>query len=177
MAIKPTIYKFNVVLSDMNREYYDSLNLTLAQHPSETVERMMVRVLAYCINAKENLTFTKGLSEIDEPDIWCVEYNGDISLWIDVGEPEPDRVKKSTRKAKQVKVYSFNSKSDVWWAQSQNKFGSLDASFYRFNYAEIQRLASFVERTMNLSVMLTGNSAYISFGKQSHEVTWQTLAE
>lgn len=159
----------------MNREYYDSLNLTLAQHPSETLERMMARVLAYCINARENLTFTRGLSEIEEPDIWSVEYNNDISLWIDIGEPEPDRVKKSSRKAKQVKVYSFNSKSDVWWTQSQDQFEALDASFYRFDWELIKTLASFVERTMNLSVMLTGNSAYVTFDDESCEVTWCSL--
>ena len=72
----------------MNREIYETLNLTLAQHPSETTERMMVRVLAFCINFEERLSFTKGLSEVEEPDIWSVEYNEDISLWIDVGEPD-----------------------------------------------------------------------------------------
>ena len=80
MALKPTIYKFRISLSDLNRNYYDSLNLTIAQHPSEKIERMMVRVLAYCINAQENLTFTKGLSEIDEPDIWVRTLDDQISL-------------------------------------------------------------------------------------------------
>ena len=69
MAIKPTIYKFRISLSDLNRNYYDTLNLTIALHPSETLERMMARVIAFCLNATENLTFTKGLSDIDEPDI------------------------------------------------------------------------------------------------------------
>ncbi len=177
MAIKPTIYKLNIVLSDMDREYYDTLNLTLAQHPSETLERMMTRVLAYCINAEEKLAFTKGLSEIEEPDIWTVEYNSDISLWIDVGEPDPDRIKKACRKANQVKIYSFNSKSDVWWEQSRNKFESLDASFYRFDWEDIQEVASMVERTMSLSVMLTGDTVYIIFGDESCEVAWERLQE
>jgi len=177
MAIKPTIYKLNIALSDMNRDYYDTLNLTLAQHPSETIERMMVRVLAYCINAEENLTFTKGLSDVEQPDIWRVEYNQDISLWIDVGEPDPDRIKKACGKSNKVKVYSFNTKSDVWWAQSRTKFESLDASFYRFDWGAIQALVNMVERTMNLSVMLTDDSAYITHNSESCEVTWERLKE
>ncbi|MFT6734863.1 MAG: hypothetical protein ACJAS9_003065 [Polaribacter sp.] len=180
MAIKPTIYKFNITLSDMNRELYETLNLTLAQHPSETEERMMTRVLAFCINYEERLSFTKGLSDVEEPDLWAVEYNQDISLWIDVGEPDAERIKKATRKAKQVKVYSFNSKSDVWWQQSQAKFEALNASYYRFDWESIQKLAGTLERTMSLSVMLTGDSAYITFGNDEcfpQEVTWQRLAE
>jgi len=177
MAIKPTIYKLNIVLSDMNREYYDSLSLTLAQHPSETIERMMVRVLAYCINAEERLTFTKGLSEVEEPDIWTLEYNGEVSLWVDVGEPDPERIKKACRKSKNVKVYSFNTKSDVWWEQSRIKFESLNASYYRFDWESIQGLARSVERTMNLSIMLSGDSAYVSHGVESCEVTWERLSE
>ena len=166
----------------MNREIYETLNLTLAQHPSETTERMMVRVLAFCINFEERLSFTKGLSEVEEPDIWSVEYNEDISLWIDVGEPDVERIKKATRKAKQVKVYSFNTKSDVWWEQSQAKFEALNASYYRFDWESIQKLANLVERTMNLSVMLTGDSAYVTSEAKNNtvsecEVTWERLAE
>lgn len=93
MALKPTIYKHRISLSDLNRDYYDTLNLTVALHPSETIERMMVRVLAYCINAQEHLTFTKGLSEIEEPDIWLRSLDDQIRLWVDVGEPSADRIK------------------------------------------------------------------------------------
>lgn len=177
MAIKPTIYKFNITLSDMNREIYESLNLTLAQHPSETTERMMTRMLAFCINYEERLCFAKGLSEVEEPDLWSVEFNDDISLWIDVGEPDAERIKKACRRARQVKVYSFNSKSDVWWQQSQAKFESLKASYYRFDWESMQNLANMLERTMNLSVMLTGDSAYITHNSDDCEVSWERLAE
>lgn len=95
MALKPTVFKFQVSLSDLNRNYYDTLNLTVAQHPSETTERMMARVLAFCINAQEHLDFTRGLSTVEEPDIWARTLDDQISLWIDVGEPAVDRIKKS----------------------------------------------------------------------------------
>ena len=97
MALKPTIYKLRISLSDINRNFYDALNLTIAQHPSETLERMMARILAFCINAQEHLEFTKGLSAVDEPDIWVKSLDDQITLWIDVGEPAVDRIKKASR--------------------------------------------------------------------------------
>src|SRR5690554_7622470 len=121
MALKPTIYKFNINITDFNREFYDTANLTVALHPSETLERMMARVMAYCLNAQENMSFTKGLSSIEEPDIWAKTLDDQTKLWIDVGEPAPERIKKSSRLAAQVKVYSFNSKSNTWWEQSKGK--------------------------------------------------------
>jgi len=162
-------------LSDINRNYYDTLNLTLAQHPSETIERMMVRVLVFCINAQENLEFTKGLSAIEEPDIWVKTLDDQISLWIDVGEPAFDRVKKATRLAQAVKVYSFNSKSDVWWDQGQAKLKQLDVSITRFKWEEIQSLAALVARTMDISVTITGDSAYVATEQGESEVAWETL--
>lgn len=177
MAIKPTIYKLKVSLSDLERNHYDTLNLTLALHPSETIERMMVRVLAYCINTQEHLTFTKGLSAIDEPDLWVRTLDDQIALWIDLGEPAIDRIKKSSRIAQAVKVYSFNSKSDVWWEQAKQKIKMLKASVYRFNWHDIQTLAAQVERTMEISVTITGHSAYVATALGECEVSWETLQE
>ena len=177
MALKPTIYKLRISLSDINRNYYDTLNLTLAQHPSETIERMMVRVLAYCINAQEHLAFTKGLSEIDEPDLWVRSYDEQILLWIEVGEPAVDRLKKISHTAKEVKVYSFNSKSDVWWSQVQNKMSMLPVSVYKFEWDEVQSLAALVERTMDMSVSITGDSAYIATEQGECELVWRILQE
>jgi len=159
----------------MSRDYYATLNLTIAQHPSETTERMMARLLAYCINAQESLSFTKGLSDIDEPDIWAITLDEKISLWIDIGEPAVERIKKASRLAEEVKVYSFNTKSDVWWDQNANKFNQLNAQYSRFEWTEIQALAKFVERTMDFSVTITDSSAYIATSLGECEVAWQEL--
>ena len=175
MALKPTIFKLNISLSDLDRNHYDTLNLTIAQHPSETVERVMARVLAFCIHAQEHLAFSKGLSDVDEPSIWAKTLDGQTSLWIDVGEPAVDRIKKATRVAQQVCVYSFNSKSDVWWDQSKDAFGKLSASLYRFNHEEIQALAGLLERTMDLSVTISGESAYVAAALGEQEVHWEQL--
>lgn len=177
MALKPTIYKFNISLSDINRNYYDALNLTVAQHPSENLERMMTRVLAFCLNAQESLVFTKGLSEPDVPDIWVRTLDDQVALWIDVGEPAVERIKKATRLAQAVKVYSFNAKSDVWWEQSKAKFAMLPVAVFRFDPRGIARLAGLVRRTMTLSVTITGDSAFVATEAGECEVEWAPLQD
>lgn len=175
MALKPTIYKFRISLTDMNRDYYDSFNLTVAQHPSETEQRMMARIIAFCINASPELEFTKGLSSIEEPDLWQKSLDDQILEWIDVGEPDPERVKKATRLSKSVSVFSFNTKSNVWWEQNKGKFGYLKAQIVRLDNDGIEQLAAMTQRTMDLSVMLSGNSAFVNSDTQSAEVTWEEL--
>lgn len=176
MALKPTIYKLRIALSDLERNYYDALNLTVALHPSETPERMMARVLAYCINAQEGLSFTKGLSEIEEPDIWLRTMDDKTLLWIELGEPAHDRVKKATRLAERVLVYSFNSKSDVWWQQGRAKFSMLKAEYYRFDCLQIEQFSEMLSRTMDISVTITGESAFIATAQGEVEVGWQQLS-
>lgn len=175
MALKPTIYKFKIALTDLNRDYYDSLNLTVAKHPSETLERMMARMLVFCINAQENLSFAKGLNVAEEPDIWAHTLDNQILLWVDVGEPAFDRIKKASRIATMVKVYSFNTKSDVWWKQEQAKFSDLAVSVFRLQWENIQSLGLLVQRTMDLSVTVTENSAYIATELGECEVSWSVL--
>ncbi len=176
VALKPTIYKFKIALTDLNRNYYDTLNLTIAQHPSETLERMMVRMLAFCINAQKSLALTKGLSTAEEPDLWAHTPDGRIALWIDVGEPAPDRIKKATRLALTVKVYSFNSKSNVWWTQEQAKFNALTAAIFQFQWHNIQTLAKLAQRTMDISVTISEESAYVATESGECEVGWVSLS-
>ena len=175
MALKPTIYKLNIAIADTDRDYYETLNLTVAQHPSETLERMMARVLAYCINSQEYLVFTKGLCAIEEPDIWARTLDNRISLWIDVGEPAVDRLKKATHLSPTVKVYSFNSKSDTWWSQGEDKFKDLAISVFQFQWENIQTLATLVKRRMDLSMTITGDTAYVANENEECEVSWVSL--
>lgn len=175
LALKPTIFKLKIALADIDQNHYDDLNLTIAQHPSETLERMMARVMAFCINAGENLSFTKGLCAVDEPDIWARTLDGRISLWIDVGEPAFDRIKKATRLSKAVIVYSFNLKSDSWWAKEQGRFNDLMVSVFQFQWKNIKELACLVERTMDLSITISGGVAYVSAGNGECQVSWVPL--
>jgi uncharacterized protein YaeQ len=175
LALKPTIYKLRIALSDLERNYYDTLNLTVALHPSETPERMMARVLAYCIHAQEGLSFAKGLSEVEEPDIWLRTMDDRTLLWIELGEPAHDRVKKASRLAERVLIYSFNSKSDVWWQQGRSKLNMLNAEFFRFDYLKIEEFANMLSRTMDISVTITGESAYIATAQGAVEIGWSGL--
>lgn len=177
MALKPTVYKFKIALSDLNRSLFDSLSLTVAKHPSENDERMMARVLAYCLNVQPDLSFGAGLNDVEAPSISVTTLDDQLDLWIDVGEPAFDRIKKASRKANNVKIYSFNSKSDVWWDQNQTQFTSLSLDVSRFNWEEIQTLAGMLERTMDMSVTISGNSAYFATAKGECEVHWETLQD
>ncbi len=175
MALKPTIYKIKISLSNIDGNHYDSFDLTIAQHPSESRERMMARVLAFCMNARGNITFTKGLSAVEEPDIWARTLEDQLDLWIDIGEPAPDRIKKASRLAPVVKVYSFNLKSDSWWAKEQIKFKDLKVSVFQFDWKNIQALAALVQRTMDLSITISDNIIYVSAKNGECEVSCVTL--
>lgn len=177
MAIKPTIYKLTVSLSDLNRDIYDSLNLTIARHPSETLERMMVRVLAFCLNAREQLVLCKGLSDTEEPDIWAHSLDGNLELWVDVGEPSPERIKKASRISKQVRIYGFNSKAPTWWQQNEKQLGDLSANVYRFPWEQVQALAAIVDRGMDLSVTISGDSIYVASEMGECELVLESLQE
>jgi uncharacterized protein YaeQ len=179
MALKPTIYKFKIALSDLNNDYYDSLNLIVAQHPSETTQRMLARVLAFCLHKYQDpeklLVFTKGLSSVDEPDIWLRGLDDQLYVWIDLGEPSFDRVKKSCRLSKQSFLYCFNSKSDVWWKQSQAQFSTLPVNVLQFQWEDIQRFSQHLSRTMDLSITLSAETAYIALQNEQVEVNWSVL--
>ena len=135
----------------------------------------MVRILVFCINAREGLKFTKGLSAVDEPDIWARSLDDQLLLWIDVGEPSLERIKKASRIAREVKVYSFNRKSKPWWDAGRDKFTQLNASFYQFEWESIQVLARLHQRTMQLSVTISGDSAYVATELGECEVGWVEL--
>jgi uncharacterized protein YaeQ len=175
MALKPTIFKFSISLSDLNRDFYEELNLTIAQHPSETTGRMVARILAFCLNAGERLEFCKGLSNTEEPDLWRQSLVGEIDLWIDIGEPSFDRIKKATRQAKEVFVYSFNSKSSTWWQLEGLKLSKLPARFFQFQWPEIEALSGLVARKVTASVTISGDSIYVATENGEQEIKLSEL--
>ena len=175
MALKPTIFKMNINVSNLDDDIYESIALTIAQHPSETMERMASRILAYVLNNQEFLSFTKGLSEVDDPDIWAKNYSDEFLLWVDVGEPAFERMRKACQKAKQVKLYTFNTKSGVWWKQSKKDFATISAEVYQFDFEEIQAFAQLIERTMDFSLTITEGVLYIAADKGSCEINLTRL--
>lgn len=176
MAIKPTIYKFNISLSDINRSVFESIQLTVALHPSETLHRMLARVVAYCCEYEQGLSFTKGLSEVEEPDIWIKSLDDKITLWIDIGEPSVERVKKASRLATTTKIYSFNTKAEVWWQLNQAKIDKR-VQVNRLDWQGIESFVELIERTTNMSLTITDQSAYVATEKGECEVSWFSLSD
>jgi uncharacterized protein YaeQ len=121
MALKATIFKADLQIADMDRHYYHDHSLTIARHPSETDERMMVRLLAFIRHAEEALCFGKGLSDVEEPDLWQKDLTGAIDLWIEVGQPDDKRILKACGRAAHVFIYSYSSNGSLWWNQISSR--------------------------------------------------------
>ncbi len=177
MAEKATIYKTNITLSDTDRHYYADLNLTIALHPSETLERMMVRILAYCFRATEDIAFTRGLSSVDEPDLWIKSADGRILEWIEVGQPAPERLKKASGQSVAVKVFAYGRGMDIWWNNNAPAIKVLPkVTVYSFAAEELQALTTLVEKTMTLTVTIAENTAYVANESHNMMVTLQPLS-
>lgn len=156
MALKATVVKAELQVSDMDRHYYASHNLTLAQHPSETDERLMVRLLAFALNADERLEFGKGLSSDDEPDLWRRDYTGDIELWIDLGQPDESRVRKACGRAQQVLVVNYGGRTaDIWWEKNAAGLARLkNLSVIDIDASSVEAVGAMLERGMRLTAMI-----------------------
>jgi len=151
MAIKSTIFKVSLQIADMDRYYYADHALTVAQHPSETEERMMVRLLAFAVYADEALTFGRGITGEDEPDLWQKDLTGAIERWIMVGLPDERVLRKASGRAHQVVVISYGRAANIWWNENRSKLTRLDnLTVLRLPTESSQALAKLVNRTMQL---------------------------
>jgi len=177
MAIKSTIFKADLQIADMDRNYYHDHALTIAQHPSETDERMMVRVLAFALHADEALAFGKGLSTDDEPDLWQKDLTGAIDLWIDVGLPDEKLIRKACGRARQVIVYTYGGRgADIWWNQNSSKLERLNnLTIISLSEATSQALATLAQRTMQLQCTIQDEEIWIADNNIRIEVELTTL--
>ncbi len=163
MALKATIYKIDLQIADMDRHYYADHALTIARHPSETDERMMVRVLMFALHAKEGIAFTKGLFDVDEPDVWVKDMTGEIKLWIDTGQPDETRLRKACSRANKVIAVCFSSSCEVWWKLIENKLTRLNnLTVLQLPSETSQALAALVKRTMQLQCMVQDGEIWIN---------------
>jgi uncharacterized protein YaeQ len=164
MAQKATIYKVELSVADMDRDYYETHNLTVAEHPSETDERLMVRILAFALNAHEQLEFTRGISTDDEPDIWQKSLSGELELWVALGLPGEKIIRQSCGKANKVIVYCYGGRTaEVWWEKIKNsttRFDNLQVTnFSKKDTSDLGRMAS---RLMKLQVNIQDGDVMIS---------------
>ena len=148
MAIKATVFKVALQIADMDRHYYADHALTLARHPSETDERMMVRLLAFALYAGESLAFGKGLSSDEEPDLWQKDLTGAIERWIEVGLPDERSIRKACGRAGQVVVISYGRAANIWWNENRDKL-------QRLNNLTVLNLAG--ETTLALAALASRN--------------------
>ncbi|MBW8191122.1 YaeQ family protein [Neiella marina] len=154
MALKSTIYKAAISIADMERHYYQDHQLTIAKHPSENDKRMMLRLLAFAACADDGLEFCKGLSSDDEPALWQLDATGVINHWIELGIPEPKRLKKACAKANQVSLFAYgNNALTMWWQQHQQLVEALpNLTILQVQDDDLTELADFAERNMALSL-------------------------
>lgn len=169
MAIKSTIFKADVQITDMDRNYYQDHSLTLARHPSENDERMMLRLLTFALHASDSMGFTKGLSSENEPDLWQKSLSDEIEVWIDLGQPDEKRIRKACGRAREVFIYTYNYRSALtWWQQIRNKLSRFDnLSVIVIPDAATQAMGAMSRRTMQLQYMIQDGEILLSNGEES----------
>ena len=162
MAIKSVIYKATLQVADMDRHYYADHSLNIACHPSETLQRMMVRILVFALNAHEQLEFAKGISDSDEPDIWQKDLTDAIDKWIEAGQPDERRIMKACGRAGEVMVYAYGSSTDVWWKQIASKLTrAKNLSVFKIEHETAEALERLCERTMQLQVTIQDGEVWM----------------
>lgn len=175
MAIKSTIYKVDLQVSDMDRNYYQQHNLTIAKHPSETDERVMVRLIAFALYANEALIFGKGLSDEDEPDLWQKDLTGAIELWMDVGLPTERDIRKAAGRAKQVVVVLYGGRiADMWWTQNSKALLKTN-NLTIINLPDTKELTSIEARGLNISCTIQDGQIMVGHDGGSVDIAPITL--
>jgi uncharacterized protein YaeQ len=177
MALKSTVFKANVQIADMDRNLYATHALTLARHPSETDERMMVRLLAFALHVPVDdhdgaLLLAKGLADDDEPDLWQHSLDGRLRHWLEVGQPADDRrLARACGKADRVTLYCYSSSALIWWAGVQNKLARLDnLAVWQLPSTQSQALAALAARSMQLQITVQDGQLWVGNADVSLEV-------
>ena len=181
MALKSTIYKAQLQIADMDRGIYGDHALTLALHPSETEERMMVRLLAFALNVpKDNergdLVFARGLSDTDEPDIWRHDLTGVLMQWIEVGQPDDRRMLRAAARADQATFISYSASTPIWWAGVKNKLTrTTRLAVWQLPAEQSQALAALAQRSMQLQLSVQDGTVWCNAGETTVELRLEPL--
>jgi uncharacterized protein YaeQ len=176
MAIKATIYKADLSIADMDRNYYQEHSLTIARHPSETDERVMIRVLAYALHADPALAFTKDLFDVDEPALWLKDLTGAIDLWIEVGQPDEKRLLKAAGRAEKVIVYSYSATSSIWFKGIANKIErAKNVSVINIPAEVSAQLEKMASRSMALQCTIQDGQVWLTDGTDTVLVEREAL--
>lgn len=177
MALKATIYKAEIQISDLDRHYYQEHALTLAKHPSETDERLMVRLLAFALHASDSLAFGRGISTEDEADLWDIDPTGNIDLWIDVGLPDERDIRRACHRARKMVLVTYGGRSaEVWWQQNSAKLAAYDnLTVLNLSAADSQALAGLAGRNMRLQCTIQEGQIWLGDAERNLELAPQRL--
>jgi|SRR6185437_3020668 len=175
MAIKPRIFKINIQIADMDRHYYHDHLVTVAQHPSETDERMMVRVLAFALNANNNLSFADGISDSNSADLWDKDYNDQIALWISVGLPDEKLIRKAVNRAEQVIIYSYGGRPATIWWDKLKLGGYQNLKVVNLADDDTKELATLLSRGMKMNFTIQEGEIMVSNDATSLNISPQIL--
>ena len=156
MATKSTVYKAELEISDIDRSYYATHSITMAQHPSETDRRLMARLIAFVLFADERLEFGRGLSNEEDPDLWRRDYTGNIECWIELGQPDESAVRRACGRAQQVILVNYSGNSaEVWWTKNESSLArSKNLTVIDLDSSDVEAATRFLQRTMRLQVMI-----------------------
>jgi uncharacterized protein YaeQ len=162
LALKSKVFKAELQVSDFDRNYYETHSLTLAQHPSETEERLMVRLLVFALHADSGLTLGRGLSS-EEPDLWQKDLTGQIESWIEIGQPDEQSLRRACGRAKQVHVYTYSGNSaQVWWARTGDALQRCsNLSVIDIASASCNALATLAQRGMRLQFFIQDGAVQV----------------
>jgi uncharacterized protein YaeQ len=173
MALKSTVFKAQLQIADMDRSVYADHALTLARHPSENDERMMMRLLAFALSVPSDdlrgrLEFTAGLSDTEVPDLWQKDLTGELVQWIEVGQPDDRRLTKACNRSEQVRLWAFGSAVPIWWAGIENKVARLaNLAVWQVETEASKALAGLAERSMQLQVTVQEGQVWVGNGQDS----------
>lgn len=181
MALKSTIYKAQLSVADMDRAVYADHALTLALHPSETEERMMMRLLAYALFApaddrRGRLEFAKGLSDTDEPDLWQHALDGTLVQWVEVGQPDERRMQRAANRAERATFVAYAASAPIWWAGVADRLARADRlAVWQVPALHSAELAALAARSMQLQVTVQDGLVWVADGQRSVELAPRAL--
>lgn len=183
LALRSTIFKIDLQIADIDHNHYADHALTLARHPSENDERMMVRVLAYALHAHEAaeigenaLAFGEGITETDQADVWLRDLTGQVVHWIDVGQPDERLVRKATHQSSRTSIYTFGRAAEVWWGKAAKDLRKLEGlSVWRVEPESSAALAKLVQRTVRLQATINEGQIWLGTEAESVQVQLEAL--
>jgi uncharacterized protein YaeQ len=173
MALPSTVYRVTIQLSDVDRGVYETIQTTVARHPSETEERLIARLLAYLLFFEPELVFSRGISATDEPDIWVKGPDGRVLLWVEVGLPEAERIIKASRHAERTALIVCGRTVQLWEQQHLPKLETIqNLSVISFDQTFITCLTARLDRSISWDATISDGILYVNIGKETFETTF-----